>query len=233
LGVEAVVACARGRVSGASAWAVASYVFTSRSMAARPPTFFVLPKKVGKERRANEGGPAGFPALLALSGGENGLKHVFAEGSDHRSAARRLRWHAGQLTPLSLTLSPSGRGSDAIGTIGCQRAVFHPLPGQGEGRGVGGALDSVAIGDAEQRRVERGSRRKRALARFRRRSNRAAQGTRAAAGVVGAPFFGHFLWQDKESDRPAAAAERRRASEGRCNPSASAACMHISERSSC
>jgi hypothetical protein len=99
-------------VPGASAWGFVSFASTLPLYGRGwPPTFFVLPKKVGKERRANGGGPAGFPALLALSGGENGLKHVFAEGPAHRCASRRLRWHEGQTTPLSLALSPPGRGN--------------------------------------------------------------------------------------------------------------------------
>ncbi len=51
-------ACEREEIArGASAWAALSFACTSPLPGrGRPPTFFVLPKKVGKERRANDAG---------------------------------------------------------------------------------------------------------------------------------------------------------------------------------
>ena len=92
---------------------------TTRFTAAGPLTFFVLPKKVSKERRACEDGPAGFLALLGQAGGRRN-SHDRACGAPRASDSRRpkprlaLRCSASSKatkvngSPLTPALSPSG-----------------------------------------------------------------------------------------------------------------------------
>ena len=96
-----------------------------RFRAARPPTFFVLPKKVGKETRAHEDGRCGgSPALLARAGGHRNSHDLapaaratcfgqsMAQCPDSYCAARRFRGPPRQrLAPLPWPLAPSGRGA--------------------------------------------------------------------------------------------------------------------------
>jgi len=143
------------------------------------------------------------PALLVEAGGERGLKRSFAESPRLACAARRLRRpstsndhpHPGPPPPAGEGV---GRGESAVASIGRSCLGWRARVAAGVGRG----LSFNALDDAEQRRAGRGLRRKRALARFRRRSDRAAQGTGAAGGFVGSPSFGYFSWRDKKSNRP-------------------------------
>ena len=115
-------------------------------------------------------------ALLGRTGGENGLKHVFADYPGPPCAAQRLRGRKGK-EPAGATSSTECQGPNRRST-------------------------ASAFEGAEQRRRGGGLRRKSALALFRRPPRRAAQGSRAATAFVGSPFFGYFLWRSKESNRP-------------------------------
>ncbi len=141
-------------------------------------------------------------ALLGWAGGENGLKHVFAESPGPPCAAQRLRGHPKKLlAPHPYPLPVRGEGGRAFDA--CVRAPRRfPPPLEGEGQGEGGPSTLNAFDGAEQRRRGGGTRRKSALAHFRRPPRRAAQGSRAATDFVGSPFFGYFLWRSKESNRP-------------------------------
>jgi len=140
------------------------------------------------------------PALLAEAGGERGLKRSFAECPRLACAARRLRRHATSTDhPLP---GPPPQAGEGIKPESAGQSTCRPLPGRGEGRGEGRVLAVDALEDAEQRRVGGGIRRKRALARFRRLPDRAAQGTGEAGGFVGSPSFGYFSWRDKKSNHP-------------------------------
>jgi len=137
-------------------------------------------------------------ALLGRTGGENGLKHVFADYPGPPCAAQRLRGRSrARLAPHPCPLPIRGEGGPSY-----DRDVGLPPPRAGEGRGGGSHLPLNAFEGAEQRRRGGGFRRKSALALFRRPPRRAAQGSRAATAFVGSPFFGYFLWRSKESNRP-------------------------------
>ena len=192
-----------------------------RFMAARPPTFFVLPKKVGKERRAHEDG--GFAAPLRCS------VRTAAAGTRTISRLRREPGASNSRRPnsrpdtalLGVFEGISIRNDELCLTL-CvadkrrvrRTGTKHPLSRQG-GRGSGrGWVFRDAFKDAEQRRTRRGSRastvrstwlvaQRRDRASFdARRLVRVAQGTAAGGVFVGAPSFGYFSWQDKKSDWP-------------------------------
>jgi hypothetical protein len=141
-----------------------------------------------------------FLALLGRTGGENRLKHAFAESPGPLCAAQRLRGHQRRgLAPHPSPLPVRGEGACVV--LGGNLARIPP-PQAREGQGGGGLLTLIAFEGAEQRRAGGGIRRKSALALFRRPPRGAAQGSRAATDFVGSPFFGCFLWRSKESNRP-------------------------------
>jgi hypothetical protein len=180
--------------------------------------FLCLAKESNQRKARQRRRPLrGCPALLAPSGVENGLKHVFADYPARLCAARRRRWQLSQLLDPHPTLSLSRERVKSTNHSEPARSRYSLSP-EGRGLGRGAWLDLPAIEAAEQRSRGGGFRRKSALALFRRPPRRAAQGSRVAAGIVGAPFFAYFLWQDKESRWPAAAMKRQGSNEGRFTP---------------
>ena len=163
-----------------------------RSTAAGPVTFFVLPKKVTKERRACEDAACG--GSLRCSERTAGPANSLRSDSRPRLPRPPLRCSASskaiQDSPLTLALSPSGE----------RERAFPPLRG-GPGRG---GVAVPALEDAEQRSEGRG---RRGLlserSEFASPAGPREQRREARRAVfVGAPFFAYFLWQDKESRRP-------------------------------
>jgi len=93
-------------------------------------------------------------------------------------AAQRLRGQQRKGSTLAPALSLSRERENYSAERECQRPRGdNSLSPEGRGPGRGVWFDLHAIGGAEKRSGERGLRRKRALARFRRRSTRAAQGS--------------------------------------------------------
>jgi len=161
---------------------------TLRFRAARPPTFFVLTKKVGKESRAYEGAPAVCPVLLGSAGGpansrpfgrsdRQALKIPRAPCAARRlrrQALRRLwqRWCRDGVSPLE----------DAAAVRGGSGAVPGALSERPEGASF--AHGPLTLCSAR------------------------AVGASAQAGLARSPFFGYFLWRSKESNRPRAVSGR-------------------------
>jgi hypothetical protein len=167
-----------------------------RFRAARPPTFFVLPKKVGKERRAHEVGRCA--AALRCSRAPVAIETRTISRLRREPRASDSRWPSAPAPAAPL-------------------GVFEGINVNGARRGEG--FD--ASKGAEQRRASRSFRastvrstwlgaQRRDRASFDvRRLVRVAQGTAVGGVFAGAPFFGYFLWQDKESDGPRGPEARR------------------------
>ena len=170
-----------------------------RFRAARPPTFFVLPKKVGKETRAHEDGRCAAP--LRCSRGPAAIETRTISRLRREPRASDSRWPNAPTRTALLGVFEGLHVNDSPHSPGPS-----PRPGRG-------ACFS-AFKDAEQRRTSRRCRastvrstwlgvQRRDRASFdARRLVRVAEGTAAGGVFAGAPFFGHFLWQDKESRGP-------------------------------
>jgi hypothetical protein len=155
----------------------------ARFRAARPVTFFVLAKKVSKERRAHETAPSGFPVLLARAGGPR--------NSHDRGAAHRATCFGQSRTetPASAALLVGFEGITPKAPRCGRRGGVSPLEDAAAVRGSSGAVPGACLSD----RRERVSRTARWCP--------AAQG-KPQAGLARSPFFGDFLWRDKESHSP-------------------------------
>jgi hypothetical protein len=210
----------------------------------RAATYFLCLAKESRQRKARPlRRPLRGSLALLVRGGGRRTRHDRALRARHvpqtaaplfsasDCAAQRLRGQGrkGSTLPPALSLSRERETYTAERQHRHQRsrprgachASTVPSPRSGEGQ-RGAWLDLPAIEAAEQRSRGGGFRRKSALALFRRPPRRAAQGSRVAAGIVGAPFFAYFLWQDKESRWPRGH-EAERSSEAGRSPSASAA----------
>jgi hypothetical protein len=193
----------------------------TRSTAAGPLTFFVLPKKVSKESRACE--DARYAGPLRCSRRPAGVRTrtisryaratCFGQRTPETPAAAALLsvFEGNQrqgLAPLPGPLPVRGEGARA--TVNRPALVSSSPPLRG-GPGWGG-LAVPALEDAEQRRRRRGSRPSTvrstwraagAIVRVSMAADAFEQHREARRAVfAGAPFFGYFLWQDKESNWP-------------------------------
>jgi hypothetical protein len=233
--------------------------FETRSTAAGPLTFFVLPKKVSKERRAYEDARYAGPlrcsrrpaGVLTRTISRYARATCFGQRTPETPAAAALlsvfEGNQGQgLAPHPDPLPIRGEGTGGGMAARCpqSRATFPPLRG---GPGWGG-LAVPALEDAEQRRRRRGSRPSTVRSTWRAagaivRVSMAADAfeqRRAARRAVfaGAPFFAYFLWQDKESRRPrgreaGGGTARRKPARERARASSSQPQLTTMKRASC
>jgi hypothetical protein len=165
----------------------------SRFRAARPPTFFVLAKKVGKESRAHEAAACG--GALCCSNGPAAIETRTISRLRREPRASDSRWPKTPARPALLggfegqTPSPC-RHRDGVTPLEDAAAV------RGNSGEVPGACLSPWRGAAAIGRVSRTAR-----------WCPAAQG-KPQAGLVRSPFFAYFLWRSKESRRPRAVSGR-------------------------
>ena len=165
----------------------------------RAATYFLCLAKESRQRKARPlRRPLRGSLALLVRGGGRRTRHDRALRARHvpqtaaplfsasDCAAQRLRGQGRKGSTLSPALSLSRERVNYRAQRERQRprrAARTPprrdcsLSPEGRGPGRGASVDLHAIGGAEQRSGERGLRRKRALARFRRRPTRAAQGS--------------------------------------------------------
>jgi hypothetical protein len=151
---------------------------------AGPVTFFVLAKKKTKESRAHEA--AAYGGSLCCSDGPSAIETRTISRLRREPRASDSRWPKAPARPALLggfegitsTASPRGR-----------RDGVSPLEDAAAVRGSSGAVPGACLSD----RRERVSRTARWCP--------AAQG-KPQAGFARSPFFGDFLWRDKESHSP-------------------------------
>jgi hypothetical protein len=189
LGGECVDGAARGELSGSPAKLLLDSTSTSRFRAARPVTFFVLPKKVTKERRAYKDAACG--GALRYSDEPAGVetRTISALRAEPRASNSRR-----PTTPARPALLCVFGG---IETLPARRAVDFEAPEDAEQRSAGRGIWPSTVRStwlapqARDRASFDGHR-----------TARAAQGTGEAGAFAGASFFAYFLWQDKESRGP-------------------------------
>ena len=158
----------------------------SRSRAARPPTFFVLAKKVGKESRAHE--TAAYGGALCCSVGPAAIETRTISRLRREPRASDSRWPKAPARPALRG------GFEGQTPSPCRhRNGVPPLEDAAEVRGRSGELPGACLspwrGAAAIGRVSRTAR-----------WCPAAQG-KPQAGLVRSPFFAYFLWRSKESRR--------------------------------
>ena len=170
---------ARGELSGSPARLLLDSTSTSRFRAARPVTFFVLPKKVTKERRAYKDAACG--GSLRYSDEPAGVETRTISALCAEPRASNTRRPTPPARPALLSVL------EGIEPLYARRAlVVGALQDAEQHRGSGGSRACLS---------ERASLQARPLP-------RAAEGTRAAGVLAGASFFAYFHWQDKESRGP-------------------------------
>jgi hypothetical protein len=187
----------------------------SRFRAARPVTFLALPRKVTKRRRSREVGRCA--AALRCSCGPAAIETCTISRLRREPRASDSRWPTapdrtallGDFEGMNAASSPHSPGPSPHPGQGVRRV--RALASTSGGRGWAGFN---AFKDAEQRRTSRSLRAStvrstwlgtqcRDRASFdARRLVRVAQGTAIGGDFAGTPFFGYFLWQDKESNGP-------------------------------